>query len=88
MLPGFPHGITSYSSGILKIRLSHYIPAAALGMGIKYYIYSVAIYNAARAASINDLLDSSVYGPLILLAVLSLTGVFIQYRLTRTKESI
>lgn len=86
VLPGFPHSITSYSSGILKTRFRHYIPAAALGMGIKYYIYSVAIYNATSAASVNDLLDLSVYGPLILLSLLALTGVFIQLKLSDTSS--
>jgi len=87
VLPGFPHSVTSYSSGILKTRLSHYIPAAALGMGIKYYLYSVAIYHATSIATINDLLDASIYGPLVLLSALSLTGVFIQHKLAGKYQS-
>jgi uncharacterized membrane protein YdjX (TVP38/TMEM64 family) len=80
--PAFPHSLVNYSSGILKVKLSHFILAAISGLAIKSYIYSLVIYNAASSASIDDLLDISTYGPLILLSVISLAGVFIKYRLT------
>ena len=82
VFPAFPHSLVNYSSGILKVKLSHFILAAISGIAIKSYIYSVVIYNAASSASIDDLLDISTYGPLILLSVISLAGVFIKYRLT------
>jgi uncharacterized membrane protein YdjX (TVP38/TMEM64 family) len=80
--PAFPHSLVNYSSGILKVKLSHFILAAISGLAIKSYIYSLVIYNAASSASIEDLFDISTYGPLILLSVISLAGVFIKYRLT------
>ena len=80
--PAFPHSLVNYSSGILKVKLSHFILAAISGLAIKSYIYSLVIYNAASSASIDDLLDISTYGPLILLSMISLAGVFIKYRLT------
>ncbi|MBT8134843.1 MAG: VTT domain-containing protein [Gammaproteobacteria bacterium] len=82
VFPAFPHSLVNYSSGILKVKLSHFILAAIAGLSIKSYIYSVVIYNAAASASIDDLLDISTYGPLILLSLISLAGVFIKYRLT------
>jgi uncharacterized membrane protein YdjX (TVP38/TMEM64 family) len=82
VFPGFPHSLVNYSSGILKVKLSHFILAAISGLAIKSYIYSVVIYNAASSASIDDLLDISTYGPLILLSMISLAGVVIKYRLT------
>jgi uncharacterized membrane protein YdjX (TVP38/TMEM64 family) len=82
VFPAFPHSLVNYSSGILKVKLSHFILAAISGIAIKSYIYSVVIYNAASSASIDDLLDISTYGPLILLSMISLAGVFIKYRLT------
>lgn len=81
VLPAFPHSLVNYSSGILKVKLSHFIPAAFLGVGLKSYIYSEVIYNAASSASIDDLLDISTYGPLVLLSAITLLGVFIKYRL-------
>jgi len=82
VFPAFPHSLVNYSSGILKVKLSHFIPAAILGISIKSYIYANVIYNATSSASIEDLLDISTFGPLILLSVITLLGVFIKYKLT------
>jgi uncharacterized membrane protein YdjX (TVP38/TMEM64 family) len=82
VFPGFPHSLVNYSSGILKVKLSHFIPAAILGVSIKSYMYSRVIYNASTSASFEDLLDISIYGPLVLLSVFILIGVFIKYKLS------
>ncbi|NOQ89852.1 MAG: hypothetical protein GQ549_02790 [Gammaproteobacteria bacterium] len=81
VFPAFPHSLVNYSSGILKVKLSHFIPAAILGISIKSYIYAEIIYNATTSASLEELLDISTYGPLILLSVITLLGVFIKYKL-------
>ena len=81
VFPAFPHSLVNYSSGILNVKLSHFIPAAILGISIKSYIYSNVIYSATTSASIDDLLDISTYGPLILLSAITLLGVFIKYKL-------
>ena len=82
VFPAFPHSLVNYSSGILNVKLSHFIPAAILGISIKSYIYSKVIYNTATYASFEDLLDISTYGPLILLSTIILIGVFIKYKLS------
>lgn len=82
VFPAFPHSLVNYSSGILKVKLSHFIPAAILGISIKSYIYSKVIYNTTTSASFDDLLDISTYGPLILLSTFILIGVFIKYKLS------
>ncbi|MCK4674721.1 MAG: VTT domain-containing protein [Gammaproteobacteria bacterium] len=81
VFPAFPHALVNYSSGMLNVKLSHFIPAAILGISIKSYIYSNVIYNATTSASLEELLDISTYGPLILLSAITLMGVFINYRL-------
>ncbi len=81
VFPAFPHSLVNYSSGILNVKLSHFIPAAILGISIKSYIYSKVIYNATTSVSFEVLLDISTYGPLILLSAITLTGVFINYKL-------
>lgn len=86
VFPAFPHSLVNYSSGILKVKLSHFIPAAMLGIGIKSYIYADVIYNASTSASLDELLNISTYGPLILLSALTLAGVFIKYWLNRKHE--
>ncbi|RDH80671.1 MAG: hypothetical protein DIZ80_16715 [endosymbiont of Galathealinum brachiosum] len=83
VFPAFPHSLINYSSGILNIKLSHFIPAAILGISIKSYIYSNVIYNATTSASVEDLFDISTYGPLILLSAITLIGVLIKYRINK-----
>ena len=87
VFPAFPHSLVNYSSGILNVKLSHFIPAAMLGISIKSYIYSKVIYNATTSASLDELLDISTYGPLILLSVVTLAGVFIKYKMTGKQET-
>ena len=86
VFPAFPHALVNYSSGMLNVKLSHFIPAAVLGISIKSYIYSNIIYNATTSASLEELLDISTYGPLILLSVITLTGVFIKYKLSNKQQ--
>ena len=86
VLPAFPHALVNYSSGILKVKLSHFIAAALLGVGIKSYIYCQVIYNATNSASQDELLSISTYGPLLLLSALAMIAVFLQYKLSGKSE--
>ncbi len=86
VFPAFPHSLVNYSSGILNVKLSHFIAAAILGISIKSYVYSNVIYNATTTASFEDLLNISTYGPLILLSVITLIGVVINFRLSRKQK--
>ncbi|MCH7880228.1 MAG: VTT domain-containing protein [Proteobacteria bacterium] len=86
VFPGFPHSLINYSSGILKVNLIHFICAAILGLSIKSYLYARVIYGATSAASLEELLNISTFGPLILLSVLSLLGVYVRQKLTGNHE--
>lgn len=85
VFPAFPHSLVNYSSGILNVKLSHFISAAILGISIKSYIYSKVIYNATTSASLEDLLDISTYGPLVLLSVVTLAGVLINFKMKKNR---
>lgn len=80
VFPAFPHSLINYSSGILKVRLSHFIAAAILGISIKSYVYTNVIYNATSAATFSELMDLSTYGPLVIISALALAGVYFQSR--------
>lgn len=82
LLPGFPHGLINYSSGILKARFSHFLPATIAGFTIKFYIYSSIIYKAASVTTRQESLDYSSMIPLVLLSVLSASAVIIKHRLS------
>lgn len=86
VFPAFPHSLVNYSSGVLKVKLSHFIPAAFLGVGIKSYVYSDIVYNLTTTASIDDLFNVSTVAPLVLLSVITFLGVFIKYKMTSKHE--
>jgi len=87
VFPAFPHSFINYSSGILNVKLSHFIAAAFIGVGIKSYIYSKVIYSAASSASLDELLNVSTYGPLILISAITLLSVFIKYKLNKKQHN-
>lgn len=86
VFPGFPHSVVNYSAGILNARLTHFVAAAILGIFIKTYIYAQVIYGATSALSVDMLLDIKVYGPLLLLSLLGVIGVYINYKLDQQKQ--
>jgi uncharacterized membrane protein YdjX (TVP38/TMEM64 family) len=81
ILPGFPHSVINYSSGLLECPVSHFIPATFLGMAIKYYLYASVLHGATMAGSPADLLVLPVFGPLIGLFVLALAAIVAKHRL-------
>lgn len=83
IFPAFPHAIVNYSSGILKVKIGHFIIAAFSGIAIKSFIYSEIIYNATSSASVDEMLNLSTLGPLILISVITLASVFIKYKLNK-----
>lgn len=86
VFPGFPQSVVNYSSGILDVKLSHFMPAAFLGVGIKSYIYSDIIYNLSTTASVKDLFNFSTVAPLIILSLISFIGMFIKYKMTNKNK--
>jgi uncharacterized membrane protein YdjX (TVP38/TMEM64 family) len=80
IMPALPHGLVNYSSGILKVSLINFVPATFIGIGLKSYVYAPLIYNAAGGASLNDLLDITTFGPLVLLSLVILVGVIVKYK--------
>jgi uncharacterized membrane protein YdjX (TVP38/TMEM64 family) len=86
VFPAFPHSLVNYSSGILNVKLSHFVLAAVLGIAIKSYIYARVIYHASSSMSLDMLLDITVFGPLVLLSVVSALGVYINYRITNKRR--
>jgi uncharacterized membrane protein YdjX (TVP38/TMEM64 family) len=86
VFPAFPHSLVNYSSGILHVKLSHFVLAAVLGIGIKSYIYARVIYHASSSLSLDMLLDISVFGPLVVLSLVSALGVYINYRITTKRR--
>lgn len=87
VFPGFPHSVLNYSAGILRADLSHFIAAAILGISIKSYLYARVIYPAASGVSIELLMDINVFGPLLVLSLLSLIGMYLNYRFETKRKA-
>ena len=86
VFPGFPQSVVNYSSGVLNVKLSHFIPAAFIGVGIKSYVYSDIIYNLTSTASIDVLLNFSTIAPLVILSAITFVGVFIKYKIAQKNK--
>jgi membrane protein DedA with SNARE-associated domain len=79
-MPAFPHSLINYSSGILKVKMSHFILAAVIGNAIKSYIFSGVIYQAVSSASVMDLVSIKILAPLVLLSVVVLVVALLKAR--------
>ena len=80
VLPGFPHGLISYSAGILKCRPAYFMAGSFAGFAIKFYIYSSLVYEATDVIAKKTSFDIISLSPLILLSVLSLIAMYILRR--------
>lgn len=86
IMPAFPHALINYSSGMLRIKWRYFIPTTIIGISIKSYAYAQVIYGATSSTTFTELLDFSTYGPLLLISVFIITGLFIKYRLDRNRS--
>jgi uncharacterized membrane protein YdjX (TVP38/TMEM64 family) len=86
VMPGFPHSITSYCAGVLRLPLAPFVASAALGFACKMALYSYAIFEAAGAGEAGDLLRPGVVIPLISLVALAVVARLWQARIARHTE--
>jgi uncharacterized membrane protein YdjX (TVP38/TMEM64 family) len=81
IMPGFPHSVINYSSGILKLRFINFVPATIAGTAIKTYVYSIFIYNATTPGILNNTIDLSIVWPLLALSLLILAAIIVKHYL-------
>jgi uncharacterized membrane protein YdjX (TVP38/TMEM64 family) len=87
ILPGMPHSVINYASGMLALPLLRFLFATALGLAIKSYLYASAIDGAIETATPSDLLRIEVLGPLIIIAFVLLLGRFAVNRAARARST-
>ncbi|RUR40685.1 TVP38/TMEM64 family protein [Vreelandella populi] len=80
VLPGFPHAVINFAAGLSRISLSIFLLAAALGLSVKWGVYSSAIYGALEAIEEEDALQFEVLLPLVALTLLLLVGAWFKRR--------
>jgi uncharacterized membrane protein YdjX (TVP38/TMEM64 family) len=74
VLPGMPHSVLNYASGILGLPLPRFLAASAVGLALKSYFYTVAVDRAIGAVRPADLVRLDVLGPLFAIALFLLLG--------------
>ncbi|MDQ7730026.1 VTT domain-containing protein [Halomonas sp. SpR8] len=87
ILPGFPHSVINFAAGLRSISLRTYLLAAALGLSIKWGVYSSAIYGTLEAIEEENALQFDVVLPLIALAGLLLAGAWYRRRVEAARDA-
>jgi len=82
IMPGFPHGLINYSSGMLKTPLTRFILASVAGFSLKFYIYSSLVHSAASAATHESSVSIVDIWPLAALSLFLLAGMALRSMLT------
>lgn len=65
LAPGVPHSVINYASGVLQLRLTPFLSSAAIGFGLKSFLYSSVIHGALAADRPADLLEPGVLWTLV-----------------------
>jgi uncharacterized membrane protein YdjX (TVP38/TMEM64 family) len=84
LAPGFPHSVINYAAGMLRVRRAPFIASAAIGFGVKSWLYATVIHGALAAGRPADLLAPAALWPLVaLVAVVLLARVLLRRRTLR-----
>jgi uncharacterized membrane protein YdjX (TVP38/TMEM64 family) len=86
VMPAFPHSVVNYGAGLLGLPLPTFLAAAALGLAVKWYIYSTAIHTLLAAGSEGEPLGPRTAAPLFLLAGLLIAGAFVRHLLLHRRQ--
>jgi uncharacterized membrane protein YdjX (TVP38/TMEM64 family) len=82
MLPGFPHSVINFASGVLRLPLAAFVAATVMGLVIKWGVYASAIHGIADAVEAGDAINLGTIVPLFVLVALTLLGAWARRRLT------
>lgn len=69
-----PHGVVNYAAGLARISPARFLLATLAAMGLKSYVYAMAVRAAAGAGSATDAVSAPVVLSLFAVAALSLVG--------------
>lgn len=80
VLPGFPHSVVNFAAGLLRLPLPTFMMAAIIGLGVKWAVYSSAIYGTLEAVEKEEAISPNVILPLVALTLLLLIGAWLRRR--------
>ncbi len=74
VMPSSPHGFINYGAGLLALPHAKFLAATVLAVGIKAFLYALAIDGSTGATNIREALNWQTMGALFALAVLAIAG--------------
>jgi uncharacterized membrane protein YdjX (TVP38/TMEM64 family) len=77
-LPGFPHSIINYGSGMLRTPLKRFVFSAVVGYTIKGMLYATILHSVVELEEGRALVSLEVLWPLVAVAALLIVGFFLQ----------
>ncbi|SEP04895.1 VTT domain-containing protein [Aquisalimonas asiatica] len=83
VLPGFPHAVVNYTAGVLRLRLTGFIIAAIIGLGIKWSLYSAAVYGSVESVRRGEGIDGGTMLLMGAIAALMVTAAWLKRRMAR-----
>lgn len=86
LVPAFPHSVLNYGAGMLRLPVGRFLAAAAIGFGLKAFLYSSVIHRILETAELRHLLQSEALLPLVLFALLLFLVRFLQRRRARASR--
>ncbi len=78
IFPGFPHSAINYSSGLLRKELSIFILSSIVGLSVKGFVYTSAVYNTTHLQTDGDNGIANAVWPLAAIVLLTLSGYIIK----------
>ena len=87
LTPSSPHGWINYAAGLAAIPLIRFLTATTLAMGIKSYVYAVAVHHTVGAKSLFDALTPKTMLSLTAVAALAIAGHWLHRRYLSTEAA-
>lgn len=87
MIPGFPHSVINYGSGVINVPWPRFVSSTFIGFSIKGFVYSSAINEAVEISSISELGKFETLWPLLLPAGLMVIGQILKKLFMAGKQS-
>jgi uncharacterized membrane protein YdjX (TVP38/TMEM64 family) len=79
-MPNFPHSVINYGSGLLRIPIGPFLASAVIGLSLKSFLYCKAIYSAASAINLSEIIRLNTLGPLVIVTLLVVVAEYLRLR--------
>lgn len=78
ILPVFPHSVINHGAGLLALPLRPFLIAAAVGVPVKWLVYTHAVHAMVQIGIEDEPLSVWLLSPLLALALLLIVGIVVR----------